>query len=69
MRSLSKLARTWGLSGWALEVPAVRSEAYRDTSGPPPEGVRTILASLACRSDAKAVRDRCLVQLLYHLGL
>src|SRR5262249_33598414 len=69
LRSLSKLPRTLGLAGWALEVRAVRSKAYRDTSGPSREGVRKLLASLAGRSDAKGVRDRCLVQLLYHLGL
>jgi integrase/recombinase XerC len=69
LRSLVKLARTLAMVGWALEVPSVRGEAYRDTAGPGAGGFRRLLDQLAGRTDAKATRDRALLQLLYHLGL
>jgi integrase/recombinase XerC len=69
IRSLVKLARTLGLVAWVLEVEGVRAEAYRDTRGPGPAGVRKLLEALAGRQDTKAVRNRALLRLLYDLGL
>ena len=69
LRSLVKLARTLGMVGWALDVPSVRSEAYRDTSGPGRDGFCRLLDQLASRTDAKGVRDRAILRLLYDLGL
>src|SRR5947209_87175 len=69
LRSLIKLARTLGLIPWVLEVEGPRTEAYRDTRGPGHAGFRKLLEALAGRSDAKAVRDRALLRLLYDLGL
>jgi integrase/recombinase XerC len=69
LRSLTKLGRLLGLVGWSLEVEGVRSENYRDTRGPGRDGVRRLLAALADRQDAKGVRDRALLRLLYDLGL
>ena len=69
LRSLLKLARTLGLVDWALEVPGLRSEAYRDTRGPGTEGYRRLLAQLEGKADPRSVRDRAIVRLLYDLGL
>jgi integrase/recombinase XerC len=69
LRSLVKLARLLGLVSWSLEVEGVKSEGYRDTRGPGRDGFRRLLAALADRQDAKAVRDRALLRLLFDLGL
>src|SRR5262249_3749710 len=69
LRSLVKLARTLGLVGWALEVEGLRSEPYRDTRGPGADGYRRLLAQLDGKADARSVRNRALVRLLYDLGL
>lgn len=69
LRSLVKLGRTLGLVGWSLEVEGVRGEAYRDTRGPGREGFKRLLAQLDGRSDAKAIRDRAFLHLLYDLAL
>ncbi len=69
LRSLVKLARTLGMVSWTLEVANVRAEAYRDTRGPGRGGVGRLLKLLDERQDAKAIRDRATVRLLYDLGL
>ncbi len=63
LRSLTKLARLIGVIDWALEVPNLPSEAYRDTRGP---GVETVRAML---DGADSPRERALLHLLYDLGL
>jgi integrase/recombinase XerC len=69
LRSLVKLARTLGMVSWGLEVPGLRTEAYRDTAGPGKEGVRKLLTQVVGRTDAKGLRDRAIVRLAYDLGL
>lgn len=69
LRSLVKLARVVGLVSFTLDVAGVPDESYRDTRGPGREGVKKLLAQLAGRKDAKAVRDRALIHLLYDLAL
>src|SRR5262245_39991224 len=69
IRSLVKLARVLGLVPWALDVDGVRSETYRDTRGPGRQGFRRLLAALEGRQDAKGLRDRALLRLLFDLGL
>lgn len=69
LRSMVKLARTMGKTEWALEVPGVKSDAYRDTRGPGRSGVRAMLDLLDDREDAKGARDRAMVRLLYDLAL
>jgi len=70
LRSLVKLARTFGLVSWTLDVPNVKAQPYRDTRGPGREGFRRLLGELehGC-AKAKAVRDRALLHLLYDLAL
>ncbi len=69
LRSLVKLGRTLGLVDWTLEVPSMKSEPYRDTRGPGVAGVRRLLEALEVRQDAKGVRDRALLRLLFDLAL
>jgi len=69
VRSLVKLARTLGMIPWTLEVGNVKAEPYRDTKGPGTAGVRLILEELGRRRDPKGIRDRCIVRLLFDLGL
>lgn len=64
LRSLTKLARLIGKSTWALEVPNLPTEAYRDTRGPGKEAVHALLAQAEA-----APRDYALLRLLYDLGL
>ena len=69
LRSLVKLARTLGLVAWSLGVQNVRSEAYRDTKGPGPEGFRQVLSRTESRADRKGIRDAAIVRLLHDLAL
>jgi integrase/recombinase XerC len=69
IRSLVKLARTLGMVVWSLEVPGLRSQPYRDTRGPGFLGVRAMLRQLAKRTDAKGIRDRAIIRLLFDRGL
>jgi integrase/recombinase XerC len=69
LRSLAKLAATFGLVAWRVEIGNVRSEAYRDTRGPGAEAFRAIVARLVDRGDRKAKRDLALVRLLHDVAL
>jgi integrase/recombinase XerC len=69
LRSLVKLARTLGWITWGLEVPNCRHRPYRDTRGPSLDQVRRLLAALDLRRDAKGLRDRAMVLLLFDLAL
>lgn len=64
LRSLTKLARLLGKTTWALEVPNLPSEAYRDTRGPGREAVLGLLTAAEGMP-----RDYALLRLLYDLGL
>lgn len=69
VRSMVSLARTLGLVPWKLEVANVKAEAYRDTRGPGRSGYQRLLDELDTRLDAKAVRDRAVVRLLFDVAL
>jgi len=69
LRSLVTLGRTLGLVPWTLEVPGLKTQAYRDTRGPGIKGVRRLLRATTARTDAKGVRDHAIVRLLFDLGL
>lgn len=62
LRSLTKLARLVGVIDWALAVPNLPSEAYRDTRGPGVDAIRSML-------QRATVREAALLHLLYDLGL
>ena len=69
LRSLVKLARTFGVVSWSLDVENVKTEPYRDTRSPGRKGVKSLLAALEKRRDKKAVRDAAIVHLLHDLAL
>jgi len=69
VRSLVKMARMTGLVSWTIEVQALKAEAYRDTRGVGQGGYRRLLAELDKRTDAKGVRDRAILRLMYELAL
>lgn len=50
LKSLCKMGRLVGIIATSIEVPRVRAETYRDTSGPPLEHVRAIIADLERRT-------------------
>lgn len=75
LRTWVKLAKTLGLSTWALELRGLKTETYRDTRGPGTEVVKAMIEA----ADADAVRggrvgregrrDALLVRLMFTLGL
>ena len=69
LRSFVKLARTLGIVAWTLEIENVKSQAYRDTSGPGTLRVQSMLETLEARKDRKGCRDYAILRLLYDLGL
>jgi integrase/recombinase XerC len=69
LRSLVKLARTLGMVPWGLDVPSVRSEAYRDTRGPEKPALRRLYGYLRGFEGPKAARDMALIRLMYDLAL
>lgn len=69
VRAVVQLARMLGYVSWALDVPGVRTEVYRDTRGPGLEGVRAMLRILEGARSPKAIRDRAILRLLFDLGL
>lgn len=69
LRSVVKLARLLGRVSWALEVPGVEATAYRDTRGPGVAGFRAMLGAVSARGDAKGLRDRALLRLMFDMAL
>jgi integrase/recombinase XerC len=69
LRSLTHLARTFGIVPWKLEVQNVRAEAYRDTRGPGRQGFRCLLMEVERRNTKKSSRDKAILRLLYDLAL
>ena len=69
LRSLVQFAGTVGRVTWVLEIKNVKTQPYRDTTGPGTTAIRAMLNALQARRDAKAQRDRAALRLLYDLGL
>jgi integrase/recombinase XerC len=69
LRSLVKLARITGSINFYLDVEAVKSQKYRDTSGPGFKAVRLIMNELEQKQTRKGKRDFAIVHLLYDLAL
>lgn len=63
LRSLCKLARSFGVIDWTLDVPSVRSEDYRDTRGPGTE----IIAKMIRITPSK--RNKLILRLMFDVGL
>lgn len=69
LRSLVKLGRTLGIVKWALEVPSLPAQAYRDTRGPGADGFLALLVEARKRNDGKGRRDVAILRLLFDLAL
>ena len=69
LRAIVRMARMTGLISWTIEVQGLRAEAYRDTRGVGQGGYRRLLAELDKRTEAKGVRDRAILRLMYELAL
>jgi len=63
LRSVVRLARTFGLVSWGLDVTCVPSQAYRNTAGP---GTPAFQAMLRNTEDP---RDRAILRLLFDVAL
>jgi integrase/recombinase XerC len=69
LRAVIRMARMTGLVSWTIEVQGLKAEAYRDTRGVGRTGYRRLLEELDKRTDAKGVRDRAILRLMYELAL
>jgi integrase/recombinase XerC len=72
LRRAVRVARRLGLVDWSLDVELLRSEAYRDTTGPGLEGWRAILAAAekgAATGSPTGLRDLAIVRCLHDRGL
>jgi integrase/recombinase XerC len=69
VRSLVKLARVIGRVTWVLEIPAVRSEKYRDTKGPGLQGFRAIFDNASQQKGVMAIRNKAILRVLWSQGL
>jgi integrase/recombinase XerC len=69
LRSLAKFARTCGWITWKIEIQNLKTEAYRDTSGPGTSAYRQMLSHVEEKGSGKAIRDRAILRLLHDLGL
>ncbi|CAN5950115.1 unnamed protein product [Sphagnum jensenii] len=58
-----------GLISWAIEVPNIKSQSYRDTRGVGTSGVRLMLAELQRRNEAGSLRDVAIIRLFFDVGL
>jgi integrase/recombinase XerC len=55
---------------WRLEVPNLKVEQYRDTTGPTVKGVKGMMVMASCiKNQKKALRDTAIIRLLYDLAL
>lgn len=69
IRSLFKLARLLGHATSEIEIPNMKSEAYRDTKGPGLPAFKRMMNIAADQSATKAARDRAILRLLFDLAL
>ncbi len=70
LRSLSDMAYTLGMTNWKVRVKNQKvEEESRDTSGPGKTGAVKLLEEASKRKDAKGLRDKALLHLLYDLAL
>jgi integrase/recombinase XerC len=70
LRSMVKIARTIGRITWSLDVESPRSESYRDTRGPGPDGWKKLVGEAkADASTPDGKRDLALIRLMHDCGL
>jgi integrase len=69
IRSVLKLARYTGLVEWEIKVPNLKTQPYRDVSGPSHERLTAVLRDLESQPGARPARDRALILLIATTGL
>jgi integrase/recombinase XerC len=69
LRSVVRTARRLGITTLFIDVPGLRSESYRDLSGPPADRAQHALATLAGDQRPKGRRDLAMVKILLTCGL
>ena len=70
LRSLSDMAYTLGMVNWRVRVKNQKVfEGSRDTTGPGKTGVQKLREEVARRTDAKGLRDKAIIHLLFDLAL
>jgi|SRR5271157_2984444 len=70
LRSLCDMAYTLGMINWKVRVKNQKIvSAMRDTQGPGKSGVQKLREEIAKRTDAKGMRDKTILHLLYDLAL
>jgi integrase/recombinase XerC len=70
LRSLTDMAYTLGMINWKVRVKNQKVEdESRNTSGPGKTGTLKLLEEASKRKDAKGLRDKALLHLLYDLAL
>ena len=69
IRSCIKFARLCGFINWNIEVQNLKSEAYRDTSGPGLYIFQKMINKLTVQKNPKAFRDIAILRLMFDLGL
>ncbi len=71
LRSFVDMAYTLGIVNWKVRVrnQKVNEGGSRDTTGPGKEGVAKLMDEASQRKDAKGLRDKALLHLLYDLAL
>ena len=70
LRSLTDMAYTLGIINWKVRVKNQKvSSASRDTRGPGKTGVQRLQEEVCKRTDAKGLRDKAILHLLYDLAL
>jgi site-specific recombinase XerC len=68
LRSVSKLGRMLGMMTWYLEVPGVKAQKRRHTTGPTIPEVQSMLAATSANTEAET-RDYAIVLTFFALGL
>lgn len=70
LRSLADMAYTLGMINWKVRVKNQKVfAASRDTRGPGKTGIQKLQEEVSRRTDAKGLRDKALLHLLYDLAL
>lgn len=64
IRAVLTLARYTGLVEWEIKVPNLKTQPYRDVSGPRHELLAAVLRDLESRTGARPVRDLAIILLM-----
>lgn len=69
LRASVRMARTLGFIEWTLDIPGLKSEAYRDTRGPGIDSVSALIVQADTDNSPRGLRDRAILRLLHDLAL